>query len=92
MTGKENDMTEKSSNRDPSHLVYAVRDRGEDKDAIWTRIGASWPHKDGKGHDIQLDAAPLEGRLTLRENRREEFKARRSEQDRPQELERGDQR
>lgn len=92
MIGKDIDMTEKSTNRDPSHLVYAVRDPRQEKDAIWTRIGASLPHKDGKGHDIQLYAAPLEGRLTLRESRREEFKAKRSEQDRPQDPDRGNQR
>lgn len=49
----------------PSHIAYQVRD-GKD-DAIWTRIGAAWRHKDGKGFNLQLDAVPLDGRITLRE-------------------------
>ena len=49
----------------PSHLAYHVRD-GKDK-GYFTRIGAAWPHKDGKGFNIQLDGlVPLDGRITLR--------------------------
>jgi hypothetical protein len=33
----------------PTHIVYQVLDREGDKSAIWTRIGAAWPHNDGKG-------------------------------------------
>jgi hypothetical protein len=49
----------------PSHHVYQVRDR-EGQKGIWTRIGAAWPQKDGKGFNVQLDAVPLDGRITLR--------------------------
>ena len=49
----------------PSHYVYQVRDR-EGQKGIWTRIGAAWPQRDGKGFNVQLDAVPLDGRLTLR--------------------------
>jgi hypothetical protein len=49
----------------PSHYVYQVRDR-EGQKGIWTRIGAAWPQKDGKGFNVQLDAVPLDGRITLR--------------------------
>jgi len=45
--------------------MHAVKDRGEGKKGIWTRIGAAWPTKDGKGLSIQLDALPLDGRLIL---------------------------
>src|SRR6185369_6826130 len=38
----------------PSHKVYLVEDRGEDKDAFWHRVGSAWPSKDGKGLQIQL--------------------------------------
>ena len=34
--------------------------------ATWTRIGSVWPHADGKGFNVQLDAVPLDGRITLR--------------------------
>ena len=54
----------------PSHKCFVVEDRGEgdDKDAFWTRIGSAWPHKDGKGLNLQLAALPANGgRIVLRE-------------------------
>jgi len=49
--------------------VYVVEDykdkAGEDK-STWTRVGAAWPHKDGKGFSIQLDAVPLNGDISIR--------------------------
>ena len=50
--------------RRPTHRLYRVN--GDGKAAIWTPIGAAWPNKDGKGFNIQLDAVPLDGRVTLR--------------------------
>lgn len=49
----------------PSHVAYQVRDR-EGSKSFWTRIGAAWAHADGKGFTIQLEAVPLDGRVTLR--------------------------
>jgi hypothetical protein len=49
----------------PSHVAYQVRDR-EGQKGFWTRIGSVWPHADGKGYSVQLDAVPLDGRITLR--------------------------
>jgi hypothetical protein len=54
-----------TATKSPSHIVYHVRDRQGQK-AIFTRIGAAWPHKDGNGFNIQIDVTPLDGRLTLR--------------------------
>jgi hypothetical protein len=54
-----------SSSKSPSHIAYQVRDRDGQK-GIWTRIGSVWPHADGNGFNIQLDAVPLDGRITLR--------------------------
>ncbi len=51
----------------PTLLAYAVKDRGRNKKAIWTRVGAAWPHESGKGFTIQLDAIPIDGRLILTE-------------------------
>ena len=62
----------------PDYVAYTVRDRGPDKDAAWNRVGAAWQHRDGKGYDLQLDASPVDGRVTLREQRREEYKASRT--------------
>lgn len=49
----------------PSHIVYQVRGR-KDQKGIFTRIGAAWPNSDGKGFNVQLDAIPLDGKLSLR--------------------------
>ena len=40
------------ANSAPSHNVYTVEDRGENEDPFWLKIGAAWPHKDGKGFNI----------------------------------------
>jgi hypothetical protein len=56
--------TESTSTKTPSHVAYQVRD-GKDK-GYFTRIGVAWPHKDGKGFNIQINAVPLDGKITLR--------------------------
>lgn len=35
----------------------------------WTRIGVAFPHKDGKGFNLQLDLVPVNGggRIVIRE-------------------------
>lgn len=58
-------MPATASNRQPTHRVYVVRGNGENSN--WTRIGAAWANRDGKGFSVQLDAAPLQGRVVLRE-------------------------
>ena len=40
----------------PSHIVYFVPHRDN---APWTRIGAQWPIKNGKGYRQDLDMVPL---------------------------------
>lgn len=57
--------TSNGSSRTPSHIAYQVRDR-EGKKAIWTRIGSAWAHADGNGFNIQVEAVPLDGRISLR--------------------------
>jgi hypothetical protein len=50
----------------PALIAYTVKER-EGQKAIWTRIGAAWPHGTGPGLTIQLDALPLDGRIVLTE-------------------------
>lgn len=50
----------------PTHNVYTVEDRGEGEDPFWLKIGAAWPHKDGRGFNITLSALPIDNRLVLR--------------------------
>lgn len=57
--------TNNTASKTPSHVAYQVRDR-EGKKSFWTRIGSAWPHADGKGFNIQIEAVPLDGRITLR--------------------------
>jgi len=57
--------TPATASKSPSHVVYQVRDREGGK-GFFTRIGAAWPHRDGKGFNVQIESVPLDGRLTLR--------------------------
>ena len=60
----------------PTHYAYHVTDRtqhgSEQKSGFWTKIGAAWPHRDGKGFNISIETIPLNGRLVLRERPEEE--------------------
>jgi hypothetical protein len=55
----------------PTYIAYHVKETtaGEqgEKRGVWTRVGAAWPNKDGKGFNVVLDVVPLDGRLILRE-------------------------
>ncbi len=55
----------------PHSCAYAVRDftssTGE-SDSSWSRIGVAFPHRDGMGFDVVLDAVPVDGRVVLRSN------------------------
>ena len=56
-----------------SFIAWHVVERGEK--AFWSKAGASWLHKDGKGMTLQLEVMPINGRIILRqpaENRQEE--------------------
>lgn len=65
--------------RGPDYVGYTLKDRGEGKDPFWLAIGGAWSHDDGRGLTLQLDAAPLDGKVTLREKRRAEYEAKRSQ-------------
>lgn len=55
---------QRPSNR-PSHTAYSVRE-GKEEQVYFNRVGAAFPHKDGKGLNIELDATPVNGKLVLR--------------------------
>ena len=57
--------TEAATTKAPSHIAYQVKNR-DGKKAIWTRIGSAWAHSDVAGFNIQLDAVPIDGKITLR--------------------------
>jgi hypothetical protein len=62
------------STTQPTFIAYSVKQRGEGKQDIWTKIGAAFPHKD-KGLTIQLDALPLGDSIVLREPKEKDDKA-----------------
>ena len=65
-TTTENNTANAASNgKAPSHIAYQVRDR-EGRKGFWTRIGSAWTHGDGRGYNLQLEAYPRDGRITLR--------------------------
>jgi len=54
----------------PTMKAFVVEDRaeGDDREGFWTRVGSAWPHKDGKGLNVQLaSGVSVSGRLVLRE-------------------------
>lgn len=57
-------MTTQSTNS-PAFMLYRVDGNGPE--ARWTKIGAAWPNRDGKGFNILCDAVPLQGRIVMRE-------------------------
>jgi hypothetical protein len=61
-----NDSTTRTStSKVPTHIAYHIRD-GKDGKSFWTAIGSAWAHADGKGFNVQIDAVPLDGRISLR--------------------------
>lgn len=53
------------STQPPAYLAWHVPQGS----APWTRIGAAWPHRDGKGFGLKLELLPPQpGRIELRLN------------------------
>ena len=65
MADAQTQPTESAVSKSPTHIAYHVRDRENGK-GFFTRIGAAWQNKDGKGFNVQLEVAPLDGRISLR--------------------------
>lgn len=64
-------VLEMSENNQPAFRVYSVISR-EGKDDYWLNIGLAFPHQDGKGFNVMLQALPLNAKLVLREAAEEE--------------------
>jgi len=59
-------MAEKSESKQPTHRAYSVI-RREGQDDFWLNLGLVFPHKDGSGFNIMLQALPLDGKIVCRE-------------------------
>ena len=51
----------------PTHIIYHGKATGKDKGGkkIWTRIGAVWTNKSGKGSNITMEYQPLVDGITV---------------------------
>ena len=58
-------MAEKESHQ-PTHKAFTVIKR-EGKEDYWLDICVAFPHKDGRGFTIKLQAFPLDGKIVCRE-------------------------
>lgn len=54
--------------RKPDHIAYTVKNTPDGKN-YFNRVGAAWKHKDGRGVELVLDSVPIDGRITLRQQR-----------------------
>jgi hypothetical protein len=59
-------MADKDAPRQPTHRAYAVI-RREGQDDFWLNLGLVFPHKDGSGFNLMLQALPLDGKIVCRE-------------------------
>ena len=50
----------------PTHRAYSVI-RREGQDDYWLNLGVVFPHKDGNGFNLILQALPLDGKIVCRE-------------------------
>jgi len=54
-----------ASTQQPAYQAYTVVKR-EGQDDYWLNIGAAFPHQDGDGFNVMLQALPLGGKIVLR--------------------------
>jgi hypothetical protein len=59
-------MADKEQPKQPTHRAYSVI-RREGQDDFWLNLGLVFPHKDGSGFNIMLQAFPLDGKIVCRE-------------------------
>ena len=69
------------------YRVYAIVQRPK-QDDYWLNIGLAFPHQDGKGFNVMLQALPLNAKLVLREPSEEDKEPARQQRDERQD--RGD--
>lgn len=58
-------MADREQPKQPTHRAYSVI-RREGQDDFWLNLGLVFPHKDGSGFNIMLQAFPLDGKIVVR--------------------------
>jgi hypothetical protein len=69
MDKKTNAKTEPATeDKAPIYIAYTVKNVGQGKNSksYWSRIGVMFPHKDGNGFNLDLEAFPVNGKVALR--------------------------
>ncbi len=59
-------MADKEQPKQPTHRAFSVI-RREGQDDFWLNVGLVFPHKDGNGFNLILQAFPLDGKIVCRE-------------------------
>jgi hypothetical protein len=59
-------MADKEQPQQPTHRAYSVIKR-EGQDDSWLNLGLAFPHRDGKGFNIILQAIPFDAKIVIRE-------------------------
>lgn len=54
-----------ANSQQPAFRAFTVVKR-EGADDFWLPIGAAFPHQDGEGFNLVLQALPIDGRVVLR--------------------------
>jgi hypothetical protein len=49
----------------PAFQAWHVTNKGDN--SFWTKVGAAWTHRDGKGLSLQLSVIPISGQIVLRQ-------------------------
>lgn len=55
----------------PAFRAYTVIKR-EGKEDYWLNLGVAYPHEDGQGFNLLLQALPIDGRIVLRTYKEQE--------------------
>jgi len=61
----DSETKQNTESKSPAYIAYHVRGK-EGAKGFFTRIGAAWISKDGKGLNLQIEAMPINGRIVLR--------------------------
>ena len=56
------------TSKKPTHTAYTTRTngKGDSQKTFWTRLGSVWPHEDGEGFTLRLEALPVNGEIVVR--------------------------
>jgi hypothetical protein len=60
-----NSTTATNDPNPPAFQAWHVTKKGDN--SFWTKVGAAWPHRDGKGLSLQLSVIPMNGQIVLRQ-------------------------